>query len=178
MRFRVWECVNYGSSLMAAASSEASTGRKTCFWLGPRRGALDSNLQPSGYEHPTLAGKFNENQHFRQRSATFVHVWSRRFIGYLLVEPQSARENVVVRTRLPAWRRSPVRISLRLKFPANREINREYYRIQLFTAILVPSRRVNSMVCRRIPYATEQGIIDRAAGKISRRTGNCCATVR
>jgi hypothetical protein len=48
------------------------------------------NLKARGYEHPTLSGKFNENRHFRQHSATFVRIWLRRFIGYLLVESQSA----------------------------------------------------------------------------------------
>jgi hypothetical protein len=48
----------------------------------------DSNLQPSGHEHPTLFGKADKNRHFRQRSATFVHPRLRRFIGYLLVERQ------------------------------------------------------------------------------------------
>ena len=45
----------------------------------------DSNLQPSGYERPTLSGKFSKNRHFCRRSCAFVHVWLRRFIGYLLV---------------------------------------------------------------------------------------------
>ena len=54
---------------------------------GPGR---NSNLQPSGYERPTLSEKFNENRHFWQRSATFVRAWLRRYIGYLLVEFQSA----------------------------------------------------------------------------------------
>jgi hypothetical protein len=45
----------------------------------------DSNLQPSGYERPTLSGKISKNRHFCRRSCAFVHVWLRRFIGYLLV---------------------------------------------------------------------------------------------
>ena len=47
-------------------------------------------LQPSSYERPTLSGKFNKNRDFWQRPATFVRDWVRRFIGYLLVESQSA----------------------------------------------------------------------------------------
>jgi hypothetical protein len=45
----------------------------------------DSNLQPSGYERPTLPSKLNNNRHFRARSLASVHVWLWRIIGYLLV---------------------------------------------------------------------------------------------
>jgi hypothetical protein len=44
------------------------------------------------------------------------------------------------------------------KFPANREINREFRRIRLLDAILNADPQVNSAACREIPYATEQGI--------------------
>ncbi len=45
----------------------------------------DLNLQPSGYERPTLTGKINDYWQFRARSLTNVRVWLRRIIGYLLV---------------------------------------------------------------------------------------------
>jgi hypothetical protein len=45
------------------------------------------------------------------------------------------------------------------KFPANREINREFCRIRPLSAILKADTRANSETCSEIPYATEQGII-------------------
>jgi hypothetical protein len=58
------------------------------------------------------------------------------------------------------------------KFPANREKNREFYRI----AVSVASATVNSGVVtglsKRIPYSTEQGIILGEQGKLGARTGN------
>ena len=44
-----------------------------------------------------------------------------------------------------------------LKFPDNREINREFFKFGPFSAILAPNRRANSIACRRIPYEMEQG---------------------
>jgi hypothetical protein len=41
----------------------------------------DSNLQPSGYERPSLSGKTNNNRHLCARSRAFVHVWLRPIIG-------------------------------------------------------------------------------------------------
>jgi hypothetical protein len=51
-----------------------------------------------------------------------------------------------------------MRTSLHLKFPANREINREFRQIRPSAAILAPSQQANPMACSKIPYATEQGI--------------------
>ena len=51
-----------------------------------------------------------------------------------------------------------MRTGLRRKFPANREINREFCGFRPSTTILVPRRRANSMACSRVPYAMEQGI--------------------
>src|SRR5450830_519800 len=48
-----------------------------------------------------------------------------------------------------------------LKFPANREKNREFRRIRPLSAILKADTRANSKACSEIPYATEQGIIRR-----------------
>ena len=44
------------------------------------------------------------------------------------------------------------------KFPANREINREFRQIRLLDAIFNADARANSEACSKIPYATEQGI--------------------
>jgi hypothetical protein len=59
-----------------------------------------------------------------------------------------------------------------LKFPANREINREFRGNRPSVGILTPNRRANSMVCNQIPYAMEQGIFKRVSGKIFQGTGN------
>jgi hypothetical protein len=53
-----------------------------------------------------------------------------------------------------------------LKFPANREINREFCRIRPSTAVSTPSQRANSVTCSFIPYAPEQGFFDRVSGKM------------
>ena len=45
-----------------------------------------------------------------------------------------------------------------IKFPANRENNREFLDFGPFSAILVSNRRANSMACKKIPYTTEQGL--------------------
>jgi hypothetical protein len=46
-----------------------------------------------------------------------------------------------------------------LKFPANREKNREFRQIRPLYEILKADTRANSKVSSEIPYATEQGII-------------------
>jgi hypothetical protein len=57
------------------------------------------------------------------------------------------------------------------KFPANREINREFCRI----AVLVASEAVNNGfvtgLSKRIPYTTEQGIILAEQGLLAREQG-------
>jgi hypothetical protein len=58
------------------------------------------------------------------------------------------------------------------KFPANREINREFRRIRLLGAILKADMRANSDVCNKIPYSTEQGIFAKETGNLYARTGN------
>jgi hypothetical protein len=50
------------------------------------------------------------------------------------------------------------------KFPANREINREFRPIRLFGAILKADTRANSEACSEIPYSTEQGIFAKEQG--------------
>jgi hypothetical protein len=59
-----------------------------------------------------------------------------------------------------------------LKFPANREINREFRRIRLLGAILKADMRANSEACNKIPYSTEQGIFAKEQGILYARTGN------
>jgi Haem-degrading len=58
------------------------------------------------------------------------------------------------------------------KFPANREINREFCRIRSSTAILMRDQRADSITYGRIPDATEQGISKGVSGKIFQGTGN------
>jgi hypothetical protein len=48
----------------------------------------DSNLQPSGYEHPNFTRKFNQIRYFRSYSPSRVLVRLLRSIGYSLVGPR------------------------------------------------------------------------------------------
>ena len=50
------------------------------------------------------------------------------------------------------------------KFPANREINREFYQIRPPCEISKANTRAISMPFSQIPYATEQGIISAEQG--------------
>jgi hypothetical protein len=50
------------------------------------------------------------------------------------------------------------------KFPANREINREFCKIQGFAPNLMCWTRANPMACSEIPYAAEQGIFLKEQG--------------
>jgi len=52
----------------------------------------------------------------------------------------------------------------KLKFPANREINREFCRFRLSCTIFAPNRQANSVACSKIPYAKEQGIFGGVTG--------------
>jgi hypothetical protein len=60
------------------------------------------------------------------------------------------------------------------KFPANREINREFHQIGPLGAILNADARANSEACSEIPYATEQGIISEEQGILAEEQGFCC----
>jgi hypothetical protein len=62
--------------------------------------------------------------------------------------------------------------------PANREINREFCRIQPSTAIFESDQRAHSIVYSRIPCTTEQGISKRVSEKILQGTGNRHADIR
>jgi hypothetical protein len=57
------------------------------------------------------------------------------------------------------------------KFPANREIYREFFDFGRFCAILVLNRRANSAGYNKIPYATEQGIFWTEQGIFLREQG-------
>jgi hypothetical protein len=58
------------------------------------------------------------------------------------------------------------------KFPANREINREFRKDRPSGPTFGSDRRTNSIGYRRIPYAIEQGILKRISGNCFRETGN------
>ncbi len=62
------------------------------------------------------------------------------------------------------------------KFPANREINREFRRIRPSIAIFVSGQRADSIAYSGIPYATEQGIFKCVSGNFFRRTGKSSQT--
>jgi hypothetical protein len=57
------------------------------------------------------------------------------------------------------------------KFPANREINREFYQIRPPCEILKANTRAISMPFSQIPYATEQGIISAEQGILVQEQG-------
>src|SRR3974390_3145165 len=50
------------------------------------------------------------------------------------------------------------------KFPANREINREFLGIDPLDTVWVADTSANSEGCGKIPYTTEQGIILKKQG--------------
>ena len=58
------------------------------------------------------------------------------------------------------------------KFPANREINREFRKFRASAAISTSNQRANSKSCSQIPYATEQGIFAAITGNFFGITGN------
>lgn len=62
-----------------------------------------------------------------------------------------ARPQIKLETGLAGWGRSLDRTSLHLNFPANREINREFRRFRLASAISAPSVRANSSTCPEFP---------------------------
>src|ERR1700686_4918300 len=66
--------------------------------------------------------------------------------------------------------RSQGRTCLSNKFPGNREINRDVVQSSLSAAIQASDQRANSMVCRQIPYATEQGSSNGYQGRFPPRT--------
>jgi hypothetical protein len=58
-----------------------------------------------------------------------------------------------------------------IKFPANREKNREFRQIRPLSAILEADTRANSKASCKIPYATEQGIISAEQGILVQEQG-------
>ena len=106
----------------------------------------DSNLQPSGYERVTLTGIINDYWHFRARSPTFVPVWLRRIIGYLLVGRWGAAPGLVSRgtdkaaaSDIPG---QPLRLASRIAF---------------LQAAMGTSRRACSTVARRSNWKAMTG---------------------
>ena len=73
--------------------------------------------------------------------------------------------NCVVADAVPV---EPVSI---LKFPANREKNREFRQISPLCEILKADTRANSEACSEIPYVTEQGIISAEQGILVQEQG-------
>jgi hypothetical protein len=57
------------------------------------------------------------------------------------------------------------------KFPANREINREFCQIRSLCEILKANTRAISKAFNHIPYATEQGIISAEQGIVAQEQG-------
>ena len=61
----------------------------------------------------------------------------------------------------------------RSKFPANREINREFRRIRQLGAILKAAREQIQRLAAKFPYATEQGIFLTEQGISTQEQGIC-----
>jgi hypothetical protein len=90
-------------------------------------------------------------------------------------EPPHRRENPKSFDLIEAFDgggRSPSRTRLHLKFPANREINREFRRIHPLGAILKADTRANPKACSKILYSTEQGNFAKEQGICTREQGN------
>src|SRR3984893_5000849 len=75
-------------------------------------------------------------------------------------------------TRLAGWRDSQRRTSLRGRFPANRENNREFYENRAVWRKIVGKNAAKSVSCRAIPYKMKQGINSRRTGNLLSRAGN------
>jgi hypothetical protein len=58
-----------------------------------------------------------------------------------------------------------------VKFPANREINREFRQIRPLGAILKADAPANSVACSEIPYVTKQGIFAKEQGILVQEQG-------
>jgi hypothetical protein len=78
-----------------------------------------------------------------------------RFCGYFCGKTNRRLNNVPDLVVADAVAVKPVSTP---KFPANREINREFCQIDPLCAISKADTQVNSKTCSKIPYATEQGI--------------------
>jgi hypothetical protein len=64
------------------------------------------------------------------------------------------------------------------KFPANREINREFHQIGPLCKILKADTRADSKASSEIPYATEQGIILAEQGILVQEQGIFTGQIR
>jgi hypothetical protein len=63
------------------------------------------------------------------------------------------------------------------KFPANREKNKEFYRIAVSVASETANNDVVTGLPKRIPYSTEQGIILAEQGILAREQGILSARI-
>jgi hypothetical protein len=88
-----------------------------------------------------------------------------RALGVKTIKPRKNKDWLAEN----AVRIEPVSAS---KFPASREKNREFCGFRPSAAILASNRSSDSMACRQIPYATEQGIFGGITGNFFQRTGN------
>ena len=61
----------------------------------------------------------------------------------------------------------------KLKFPANREINREFFNFGPDRGSEVAIRPMIQRTWSEIPYATEQGIISEEQGNLAQEQGFC-----
>ena len=68
--------------------------------------------------------------------------------------------------------RSQRRTGLRVKFPANRENNREFYKNWAVWRNCARQNAAESVSCRTIPYKMKQGINSRRTGNLLSRAGN------
>jgi hypothetical protein len=109
-----------------------------------------------------------------QRIEPFVHL-ARHRVGVASVGWAKARS--VVPKVSAANVMQPSVNSLRTKFPANRENNREFCRIRPSMAIFMSDHCAHSISYSGNPCATEQGISERVSGKVSQGTGNGHAAI-
>jgi len=63
-------------------------------------------------------------------------------------------------------------IGLEFRFPANREIYREFYENRAVWQKIARKNAAKSVSCRTIPYKMKQGINSRRTGNLLSRAGN------
>jgi hypothetical protein len=81
--------------------------------------------------------------------------------------------NLIVWSRpMPAWAVSIDPNTSCCKFPANREIYREFYENRVVWRKIARKNAAKSVSCWTIPYKMKQGINSRRTGNLSSRAGN------
>jgi len=137
-------------------------------WPGPIRIAVSRQVAPGPeFFRPKTKPKFRPVWPARDQISKIVRQTGRGHAAYSRkVSGIRDSGNCVVADAVQV---EPVSAS---KFPANREINREFRRNRLLDAILKPDLRANSDAYSKIPYSTEQGIFAREQGIDDARTGN------